>query len=74
MGGRSLSFPVRRLQVFWRIGYPHHERGCADVEHKCAHDQKSHIGKFDGSDEAAKRGWVVASMKDDWKTVFPAKK
>ena len=21
--------------------------------------------------EAAKRGWVVTSMKDDWRTVFP---
>jgi phosphoglycolate phosphatase-like HAD superfamily hydrolase len=46
-----------------------------DAEREFAYDRKSHIGKLDrGLDEAAKRGWVVASMKDDWKTVFPAAK
>ena len=40
-----------------------------------AYDRKSHIGKLErGLDEAAKRGWVVASMKDDWKSVFPPAK
>ena len=46
-----------------------------DAEREYAYDRKSHFGKLDkGLDEAAKRGWVVASMKDDWKAVFPAKK
>jgi hypothetical protein len=32
------------------------------------------VGKLNrGLDEAPKRGWLVVSMKDDWKTVFPAK-
>ena len=22
-------------------------------------------------DEAKKKGWIVISMKDDWKTIFP---
>jgi phosphoserine phosphatase len=48
--------------------YVHH----TDAEREYAYDRKSHVGKLDrGLDEAAKRGWVVASMKDDWKTVFP---
>ncbi len=46
-----------------------------DAEREYAYDRKSHIGKLDrGLDEALKRGWGVASMKDDWKTVFPAQK
>ena len=46
-----------------------------DAEREYAYDRKSHVGKLDrGLDEAPKRGWVVASMKDDWKTVFPPKK
>jgi phosphoglycolate phosphatase-like HAD superfamily hydrolase len=43
-----------------------------DGEREFAYDRKSHIGKLDkGLDEAPKRGWVVASIKDDWKTIFP---
>jgi phosphoserine phosphatase len=46
-----------------------------DSEREYAYDRKSHVGKLDrGLDEAAKRGWIVASMKDDWKTVFPGRK
>jgi phosphoserine phosphatase len=46
-----------------------------DGEREYAYDRKSHIGKLDrGLDEAAKRGWVIASIKDDWKTVFPQAK
>ena len=34
-----------------------------------------HVGKFDkGLAEAAKRGRFVASIKDDWKTVFPERR
>jgi hypothetical protein len=33
----------------------------------------SHVGTFTQSlyDEARQRGWIVVSMKDDWKQVFP---
>jgi phosphoserine phosphatase len=51
--------------------YVHH----TDAEREYAYDRKSHIGRLDrGLDEATKRGWEVASMKDDWKTVFPERK
>ncbi|HET6574808.1 MAG TPA: HAD family hydrolase [Fimbriiglobus sp.] len=43
-----------------------------DAEREYAYDRTSHVGKLDrGLDEAAKRGWVLADMKADWKTVFP---
>jgi hypothetical protein len=46
----------------------HHD----DAEREYAYDRASHIGRLDKAlDEAAARGWVVVSMKDDWKDVFP---
>jgi phosphoserine phosphatase len=51
--------------------YVHH----TDAERKFAYDRKSSIGRLDkGLDEAAAKGWTVVSMKDDWKTIFPAEK
>ena len=51
--------------------YVHHD----DATREFAYDRKSHIGQLDkGLDEAAAKGWTVVSMKDDWKTVFPAEK
>ena len=45
-----------------------------DAEREYAYDRKSAVGKLEKAlDEAAKRGWIVVSMKDDWKTVFPPK-
>jgi phosphoserine phosphatase len=45
-----------------------------DGEREVAYDRTSHIGKLDKAlDEAKERGWTVASMKDDWKTIFPAR-
>jgi len=42
-----------------------------DAQREFAYDRASHIGKLDRClDEAAKRGWLVVSMKDDWKTIF----
>jgi len=44
-----------------------------DVEREYAYDRDSHVGKLDKAlDEAEQRGWTVVSMKDDWKTIFPA--
>jgi phosphoglycolate phosphatase-like HAD superfamily hydrolase len=43
-----------------------------DAEREYAYDRKSMFGKLDRAlDEADKRGWIVANIKDDWKTVFP---
>lgn len=43
-----------------------------DAEREYAYDRTSPIGRLDKAlDAAPKRGWVVASMKDDWKTIFP---
>ena len=45
----------------------HHD----DREREYAYDRKSSIGRLErGLDEAAKRGWVVVSMKDDWRRVY----
>ncbi|HEY6171297.1 MAG TPA: HAD family hydrolase [Candidatus Kapabacteria bacterium] len=50
--------------------YVHHD----DAAREWAYDRESHIGKLDkGLDEAKAKGWIVTSMKDDWKTIFPAK-
>jgi hypothetical protein len=51
--------------------YVHHD----DAAREWAYDRKSHVGRLDqGLDEAARRGWTVASMKDDWKIVYPPQK
>jgi hypothetical protein len=43
-----------------------------DGEREWAYDRESHIGGLArGLDEAEARGWVVVSMKDDWRTIFP---
>jgi phosphoglycolate phosphatase-like HAD superfamily hydrolase len=48
--------------------YVHH----TDAEREWAYDRESHIGKLDkGLDEAKAKGWTVASMKEDWKSIFP---
>lgn len=48
--------------------YVHH----TDADREWAYDRESHIGKLDkGLDEAKAKGWAVASMKEDWKSIFP---
>lgn len=60
----SASAPGKSLQVL-----VHHD----DAAREYAYDRQSKIGKLDlALDEAQRRGWVVVSMKSDWKTVFPA--
>jgi len=45
----------------------HHDDG----EREFAYDRKSPVGKLDrGLDEAARRGWLVVSMKNDWRAVY----
>ena len=46
----------------------HHD----DDEREIAYDRNSPFGRLArGLDEAASRRWIVASMKRDWKAVFP---
>ena len=43
-----------------------------DAKREWAYDRTSNVGRLDkGLDEAARKGWLVVSMKKDWKTVFP---
>lgn len=47
----------------------HHD----DAAREFAYDRQSKIGKLDKAwDEALARHWIVVSMKDDWKTIYPA--
>jgi hypothetical protein len=49
--------------------YVHH----TDDKREWAYDRKSSIGKLDaGLNEAASKGWAVASIKRDWKVIYPA--
>ena len=49
----------------------HHDDG----EREYAYDRKSHVGRLErGLDEAAQRGWVIVSMKDDWRRVYDAER
>jgi phosphoserine phosphatase len=46
-----------------------------DAAREYAYDRTSHFGRLARAlDEAPKRGWVVAGMKDDWKAVFPERR
>lgn len=59
----TTSGPGPRLGVL-----VHHD----DAAREVAYDRASSFGRLDrGLDDAPRRGWVVVSMKDDWKTVFP---
>ena len=54
--------PGRRLGLL-----VHHD----DAAREYAYDRASHIGRLArGLDEAPARGWRVASMRDDWATIF----
>jgi phosphoglycolate phosphatase-like HAD superfamily hydrolase len=56
----------RRLCLF-----VHH----TDAKREWAYDRDSSVGRLDkGLDEARTRGWVVADMQRDWKTVFASAK
>lgn len=46
----------------------HHD----DAEREFAYDRQSKIGKLDKAlDEALAKQWVVVSMKNDWKRIYP---
>ena len=43
-----------------------------DAEREWSYDRNSNVGRLDKAwDEAVAKGWIVVSMKDDWKTIFP---
>ncbi len=45
-----------------------------DAEREFSYDRESSVGKLArGLDEGPKRGWKIIDMKNDWKTIFPAK-
>jgi phosphoserine phosphatase len=49
--------------------YVHHTDAAREFEY----DRQSSVGRLDkGLDAATAKGWTVASMKDDWKIVYPA--
>jgi hypothetical protein len=52
-----------------RLGfYVHHD----DAKREWAYDRDSPVGRLArGLDAAPKRGWIIISMKNDWKRVFP---
>jgi phosphoserine phosphatase len=53
------------------LGLVHH----TDAEREWAYDRQSHVGALDKAlDEANTKGWTVVSMKNDWKSIFPALK
>jgi hypothetical protein len=43
-----------------------------DAEREYAYDRNSDVGRLDKAlDAAAKSGWTVVDMKNDWKVIFP---
>jgi hypothetical protein len=53
-----------------RLGlYVHHD----DAQREWAYDRQSSVGRLDaGLDAAQKEGWVVISMQNDWRQIYPA--
>lgn len=44
-----------------------------DAEREWAYDRASLVGRLErGLDEAATRGWLLADVKRDWKTIYSA--
>jgi hypothetical protein len=55
-----------------RIGLIVHH---TDAKREYAYDRHSAVGRLDKAlDAAPKEGWIVVSMKDDWKRIFPPEK
>jgi hypothetical protein len=43
-----------------------------DAAREWAYDRKSWVGRLDRVlDDAPRRRWVLADMKDDWKVIYP---
>ena len=49
--------------------FVHHD----DADREFAYDRADKLQQFStGWDEALAKGWTVVSMKNDWKTIYPA--
>jgi hypothetical protein len=49
--------------------FVHHDDGAREF----AYDRTDKVQQFNKAwDEAVAKGWTVVSMKDDWKTIYPA--
>jgi phosphoserine phosphatase len=47
----------------------HHD----DADREYAYDRNSKVGRLSSAlDEARTRGWTIASMRNDWRTIFPS--
>ena len=64
-GGKNLDPAAGAARLMMLV---HHD----DAQREYAYGAKSKIGTFSDAlmSEAKKRGWIVISMKDDWKRVF----
>ena len=59
----TMGGPGRRLALI-----VHHD----DAAREFAYDRTSHMGKLDKAwDEAVQKKWIVISMKNDWKRIYP---
>ena len=64
-GGKTGSGPHPRLMLLL-----HHD----DAVREYAYDRNSKVGRLDKAlDVARQRGWMVVSMKADWRTVFKSR-
>jgi len=69
----------KEMLEYTTIGNPHASFGLivhhTDAEREYAYDAnpKSSGKLIEALADAPKRGWTVVRMKDDWKTIFPAK-
>ncbi len=45
---------------------------CRGLQRDCVLQPRDELPWVKGLDEAAAKGWTVVSMKDDWKTIYPA--
>jgi phosphoglycolate phosphatase-like HAD superfamily hydrolase len=63
---------LRKDVLYKRFGLIVHH---TDAEREWAYDRDSQIGRLAKAlDEAQDRGWTVADMKRDWKTIYPFNK
>jgi hypothetical protein len=50
------------------MGLVHHD----DAVREYAYDRNSEVGQLDKAwDEAKRRDWLVVSMKNDWRVIYP---
>ena len=70
--GYSSTTPMRIVSMSsYDLRKPRRRAPEDGVAHKQAL-RDSHVGTLDKAlDQAGANGWIIVSMKDDWKSVFP---